>query len=139
MNATVDTNVLLRLILDDEPEKFTAVSEFLSLPEAIRGIVELQPTTVSEFVYVLRSPRRNYSREETVAALDVIVALPLRVVEGDVIRYAIDLYRDVHPDWDDCVVAAYAAKRNKGRILSHDKGLRRIPGLKRFEPPVVAS
>ena len=139
MNSTIDTNVLLRLILNDEPEKSVAVTDFLNLSETARGSVELQTATVSEIVYVLRSPRRGYSREEIVLALDAVIALPLRVIEHEIVRDAIDLYRDVHPDWDDCVVAAYALRRNGGRILSYDKGLRRIPGLKRFEPPVTAS
>ena len=139
VNSTVDTNVLLRLILNDEPEKFAAVVEFLHLPEAIRGAVELQTTTVSEIVYVLQSPHRGFSRNEIVGTLDAVVALPLRIAEGDIVKSAIELYRDVHADWDDCVVAAYALKRNSGRLLSYDKQLSRIPGLTRIEPPVAAS
>ena len=139
MNSTVDTNVLLRLILNDEPAKTVAIKDFLRLPEAKRGAIELHTTTVSEIVYVLRSPRHSYPRDEIVRAMEMVLTLPLRVVEADIVRSAIDLYRDAHPDWDDCIVAAYALERSEGRLLSYDNGLRRIPGLVRFEPPVIVS
>ena len=139
MNSTADTNALLRLILDDEPAKTDAMRDFLRQPESTRGVVELQTTTVSEIVYVLGSPRCGYPREEIVRALEAVLALPLRVTDAAVVESAFELFRDVHPDWDDCVVAAYALQRTEGRLLSYDKQLGRIPGLVRFEPPVIAS
>lgn len=139
MNSTADTNIILRLILNDDLPKRTAVTEFLRLPEAVRGTVELRTTTLSEAVYVLGSSHEGYSREEIAQALETVLALPLRVMDEDVVRTALELYRDVHSDWDDCVVTAYALQRNGGRLLSYDRALSRIPGLTRIEPPMVTA
>ncbi|MEP7217200.1 MAG: PIN domain-containing protein [Anaerolineaceae bacterium] len=139
MNSTADTNALLRLILNDEPAKTDAMRNFLRQPESTRGIVELHTTTVSEIVYVLGSPRCGYPRGDIVRALEAVLALPVRVTDAAVVESAFELFRDVHHDWDDCVVAAYALQRTEGRLLSYDKQLGRIPGLVRFEPPVTSS
>ncbi len=139
VNLTADTNVLLRLILNDSPGKTSAVQDFLAVPESVRGAVELHTTTVSEFVYVLGSSHQGFARAAIARALEVVLALPFRIVEPEVIRVALDFYRSVHSDWDDCVVAAYAVHRTAGRLLSYDRDLRRIPGLDRFEPPMAAS
>lgn len=139
MSLTADSNALLRLILDDDPVRPAAVREFLQLPEVKRGTVELRPTTVSEIVYVLSGSRQAYARADVARTLEAMLALPVRVLDEDVVRNAVELYRDVHPDWDDCVVAAYALLRDNGRILSYDRGLSRIPGIVRVEPPLVTA
>ncbi|MBA4179533.1 MAG: hypothetical protein C0506_02995 [Anaerolinea sp.] len=139
VNLTADTNILLRLILSDDLPQKAAVTAFLRLPEGVRGTVELRTATLSEVVYVLNSPHEGYSRDDIVRALETVLDLPLHIVEKEVVETALELYRDTHPDWDDCVVAAYALQHNNGRLLSYDRKLSRIPGLTRIEPPMVTA
>ena len=135
----VDANPLVRVLVRDNQAQAVAVRTYLSLPASERPRIVVTPSTLSEVVFVLVGSVYRYSRAEVARALDAILNLPLEVQDLDVVQAAIELYQDHHDEWADCLVSAYALLRAEGRILSYDKGLRRIPGLKRFEPPAVAS
>ncbi|MGI8925818.1 MAG: PIN domain-containing protein [Tepidiformaceae bacterium] len=130
----LDTNILLRIILKDNPAQWEAAIRLIedAPSEALRLI--LMPTTVSELVYVLGGPKEGRSVAEVASALETVLALPIRIIDLSVIATAVELYRNHHSDWDDCVVAAYAIDRAGGRLASFDLGLDRIPGLARLAP-----
>lgn len=130
----VDANVLLRLSRRDVPSQAARSETYLRSAARRGATLVVAPTTVSEFVYVLSGSVLAYSRSDVVSAVEKLLALPLRFQDSSVVELALTLYRDHHPDWDDCVIAAYALERANGRLVSFDRGLRRIPGLQRQEP-----
>jgi predicted nucleic acid-binding protein len=73
-------------------------------------------------------------RERVVRYLDIILEMPFEFDEPAVIARAIEFYRTVHDDWDDCLVAAYALEYNDGVVFSFDHGFDHIPGVTRIEP-----
>ena len=134
-----DTSVLLRLVvLEDDPAKSADVQALVRLPVRSRYEIEVLPTTLSEMVFVLKGARVGYSRAQVAETLRKFVMLPLLIHHRTEMLFAIELYADHHNDWEDCVAAAFALQ-SEGRILAYDRGFRRIPGLVRFEPPVIAS
>ncbi len=133
-SAYIDTNVLLRLLLDDDPVQSPAARIFFRTASLMRPQPIIATTTVSEFVYVLGGPRLALDRERQAAAVETILGLDIAVQDRDVIAKACQLLRSSSDDWDDCVVAAYALERADGRLVSFDRGLSRIPGLQRQEP-----
>lgn len=133
----VDANPLIRLLVRDNEAQAAAVSGYLGLPTSERFRLFITPSTLSEVIFVLVGAVYRYSRADAVRAVDAILALPFEFEDLEVVQTAVDLYRDHHNSWPDCLVAAYALIRAEGRILSYDKGLNRIPGLTRVEPPVA--
>ncbi len=130
----VDANVLLRLGRRDVPAQVARSEKYLRAALEGGTALVVAPTTVSEFVYVLSGAVLAYSRNDVVSAIENLLALPFQFEDASVVASALTLYRDHHPDWDDCVVAAYALERADGRLVSFDRGLSRIPGLQRQEP-----
>lgn len=126
-------------MLDDDPAKTEAVLAFLERPEHERGPVVVALTTLSEVVYVLRGPRLSFERSTVAALIRGIVALPLLVLDADVVETALSLYPAFHGDWDDCVAAAYGLVRGNAAVLAYDRDFDRIPGLSRIEPPMVTT
>ncbi|MDZ7729419.1 MAG: hypothetical protein U5Q44_15185 [Dehalococcoidia bacterium] len=53
----------------------------------------LSPATVSEVVFVLQGPRYRRSREEIAAAVELVLELPLQVVDREEVERALSLYR----------------------------------------------
>jgi predicted nucleic acid-binding protein len=139
VTAVVDTSVLLRLLLPGDPRQIIAVEAYIRAAERSGPTLIVPPTTVSEVTYVLRGPRLALGRAKTAEAVRFLRALPLRFLDGDVIDHAVTLYDAVHDDWDDCIAAAYSLLRADGAILAYDRDFDRIPGIKRFEPPLVTS
>src|SRR3990172_3702506 len=123
----VDANVLLRLVRRDDVEQREQSERYLRAALG-RGIeLRVAAPTVSEFVYVLSGPAMGHSREEVATAVGNLLQLPFLIADEDVLARALILYRDHHPDWDDCMVSAYALEKAAGRLLSFDRGLDRIP------------
>ncbi|MEX1104078.1 MAG: type II toxin-antitoxin system VapC family toxin [Dehalococcoidia bacterium] len=138
--AQVDTNILLRYFLKDSAEKAAAVHALvsgLSEPAAPRLVVSA--ATVSEVVFVARGATYRRTRSDLVELLGLLLAGPFSLPDRQVVSRARDLYRDVHDDWNDCLLAAYALEQGDGSVVSFDRGLDRIPGLTRVEPTVPAA
>lgn len=110
-----------------------ASREFFELAPG-RERPRIAASTVSELVFVLRGAVVGKTRAETVQALSAAFLLPAEFDDIGVLLRAMDLYRDDHPDCDDCLVAAYALERGDGRVLSFDRALDRIPRVTRIEP-----
>lgn len=130
----VDTNVLLRLLLADHEDHSPAARDYFRGLRETGRVAGLTPAIVSEVVFVLQGPRYRRSREEIASALELVLQLPLHVVDREEVQQAISLYRTVHPDWDDALLAAYAISRADGELVSFDIRLARIPGVQRISP-----
>lgn len=134
----LDTNILLRIATNLPTDQAAACERLLRRAQA--GEVDpplVASNTVSEAVFVLRGRIYSYPREAIAAFIEQLLVSPLRFAELAVIERAVEFYRDHHDDWDDCLLAAYALERGDGTVVSFDRGLDRIPGLRRLEPGAV--
>lgn len=133
----LDTNILLRIATKLPTDQAAATEQLLRDAQSGRIAPPLiAVSTLSEAVLVLLGRTYRVTRSGVAAFIEALLAAPLRFPERAVIERALDLYRDVHNDWDDCLLAAYALERSAGRLASFDRGLDRIPGLTRIEPTV---
>jgi len=132
-DAVLDSNVLLRLLLEDDPELSARARNFLdtSLERGDRLHVSL--TTLSEVVFVITGARLKMPPADALQALDAMFAMPLWITDRTVAVRARDLYESFH-DWDDCVVVAQALRDCGGRVVTFDRGMRRIPGIQWIHP-----
>lgn len=131
----LDTNILLRVATNLPPDQAAATERLLRDAEAGRIPRPLvSTTTLSEVVFVLLGRTYSFTRGPVASFIELLLAAPLRFPERSIIERALPLYRDVHNDWDDCLLAAYAFERSNGRLASFDRGLDRIPGLTRIQP-----
>ncbi len=132
--AQVDTNGILRPLLQDHAEQSPRVIAWFDLPREERPRLRVAPSTLSEVVFVLTGARMKLPRERVVQYLDIVMEMPFEFDNAAVVARAMELYRTVHDDWDDCLVAAYALEYNDGVVFSFDAGFDRIPGITRIEP-----
>ncbi len=130
----VDTNVLLRLLLQDHDQHHAAADRLFESAGFDEFELVVTPPTLSEVVFVLGGSIHKRSRTEIVEALRAVLDLPLDVFDRSVVATAIELFESRHPDWDDCLLAAYALEHAGGSIASFDKGLDGIDGVARFDP-----
>ena len=83
---------------------------------------------------MLRGGDYQYEHAQLAGMLESMLELPLVIIDRPIVEHAVDLYRSIHKDWDDCLIAAYALDTTGGVILSFDYRLGRIPGITRIEP-----
>ncbi|MBQ8385700.1 MAG: PIN domain-containing protein [Spirochaetaceae bacterium] len=111
----VDTNILLRFIIDDNKELADIAENILKLDEC-----HLLPEVIPEIIYVLRSVYK-YRREDIAQAIQRL--LPLVVVKEQLLtNLALTYFAQFNLDYVDCILLA----RNKlyGReVATFDKEL----------------
>jgi predicted nucleic acid-binding protein len=130
---TVDTNVILRYLLADS-EKFTARARaFWRAVSDGHAVVEWDPVTLSEAVFVLS---RTYGLPNA-AISDGL--LPLLRLEGvamigkDRYLHALELFAGSVPHFGDACACAAARRKTRARLFSFDRKLSAVPGITRSE------
>jgi predicted nucleic-acid-binding protein len=131
----VDTNLFVRYLTDDDPEKADRVETLLG--EASEGRVRLVTAdlVLVELVWVLES---SYDLQpvEIAPMIRSILATPgMEVINGALLAKALDHYEGNNIDIVDGYIAALMEKLNITDVYSFDrKHLSRLKSLKRIEP-----
>jgi predicted nucleic-acid-binding protein len=131
----VDTNLFIRYLTNDDPEKADRVEKLLV--QAKTGTLNLVTTemVIAEIVWVLES---FYGLTPKVIAplIRGILATPgLEVINGALISRALELYERQNIDFIDGYIAAVMEKQGISDLYSFDrKHISRIRTITRKEP-----
>jgi predicted nucleic acid-binding protein len=131
----VDTNLFVRYLTDDDPEKANRVETLLN--EATAGEIKLitSDLVMAELIWVLES---SYDLKPAAITpmIHAILATPgLEVINSAVVGRALEIYQDQNVDFVDGHIVALAEKLNIPEVYSFDKKhLSRIENIKRIEP-----
>src|ERR1041384_7128013 len=110
MKAIVDTNILLRAILDDHPTQSPAAKAFMESQE----FLSVTLPTLCEFAWVLRKGYKS-SRQELSVALQTILAIPNISLDYEAVAAGLALMAE-GGDFADGVIA-YEGVRLGGEVL----------------------
>lgn len=132
----LDTNILIRYLTKDDPEKAARAYAFLLQVEQGTTLATTAEAVIAEVVYVLSSKALyNVPRPTISQRLTAIIDLPgLRLPNKPIYRRALDLYATTHLDFVDCVVVAQMERAKLTQLLSFDQDFDKIPGITRVEP-----
>ena len=127
----VDTNVLVRYFVRDEPEQFDRVMRFLGRATRANEPVWISGIVLCELAWVLDS-LYGRSREEILAAIDGLMsAEPFRVESADAVRSAVETARKGKGGFADHLIAELNRASGCGVTVTFDRALARDP---RFAP-----
>lgn len=130
----LDTNILLRHLLQDDTEQSPRASAYLARIENGELRVRSADTVVFESVYVLQ---RVYQvpREEIRDKFLPLIELPGIELPGKRhLRRVFDLYVDTNISFADAYHAVLMKRLGISEIVTYDRGFDRIPGISRVEP-----
>jgi predicted nucleic-acid-binding protein len=124
----LDTNILVRHIMQDDPVQSPAASRLLgSLTAADAGFVSL--VAVIELNWVLSSGY-NLDRSQIVQALETLLRSRELVVEGaETVWKALRLFARSQADFADCLIARAAAAGGCVRTMTFDRGAAKYCGM----------
>ena len=111
----LDTNMILRYLLQDNEEQFATVEEVIKAND-VHTTVEV----IAEVVYVLSSVYRVPRNE--VSWMIHCILLDVRVENLKTLRYALGLFDQTSLDFVDCILVAYHKVLGVD-IMSFDKKL----------------
>ena len=113
----LDTNVLLRYILNDNEEMSRIASELID------GTVYTVPEVLAEVAYVLAKVYKA-NRADIATFLSAIVN-DVDVEPAHVVEKAIEVYRDNNLDFVDCMLIAYN-KVEGTKVFTFDKKMNKL-------------
>src|SRR3954447_25671399 len=131
----LDTNILLRHILNDDPDKSSACFALIQALEWGQTTVWTSELAIAEIVFVLENKRTyNVPRETIREVLLPIIGMPgIKLTHKRLYRRVFDLYTNLPIDFIDCYHAALIEQRDRV-LFSYDTDFDRISGITRREP-----
>jgi predicted nucleic-acid-binding protein len=131
----IDTNVLLRFIVNDEPQQAEHVARFLRECRAEGELVFISVPVLCELVWVLE---RIYGEPKPpiVNALNGLLELDfLRFDQPFAVRRAFEQYRRGRAHFADYLIGELAMQAGCLDTVTFDRGLRGAPGFTILRTP----
>jgi predicted nucleic-acid-binding protein len=126
--AAADTNVLLRLLLDDDEEQGRAARAFLR----VNAPLFISHVVLAETAWVLTSAYR-FKRPELGKLVEMLLDTEGIAIERPaVVHHALDHYRASHADFPDCLILATTQSAAAVPLATFDKNLSKLPGARRI-------
>ncbi len=131
----IDTNLFIRYLTNDDPEKANRVEKLLD--QASDGKVKLitAEVVVAEIVWVLESYYK-LKKEQVAEMLQAILATPgLEIINGKLVEKAVNYYVSKNIDFIDAYIISLMEKLDITGIYSFDKKhLSKINTINRMTP-----
>ncbi len=120
--GSLDTNTLLRLLLNDIPEQHKAIKKLVS---QARGQFNVADTAIIELAFVLER-HYDFSRQQVKEAITGLTQLKEISCNHILCDHALLLYI-AHPalSFEDCCLSSYAALNQAEPLWTFDKKLAR--------------
>ena len=119
-DGSLDTNVALRLLLNDIPEQHSAVKELLSQATHEFYVAD---TVMIELVFVLNR-HYGFNRLQITEAIDGLMKLKKITCNQALFERALPLFLDhVSLSFEDCCLAIYAQLNDAQPLWTFDKKL----------------
>jgi predicted nucleic acid-binding protein len=137
----VDTDVIIRLLTGDDPQKQAAAAALFERVERGQAMVAAPDTAIADAVHVLASPRLYHlPRPQVSALLTTLARLPnFHVGNRQAVLRALEMYATTDLDFGDVFLVASMEQAGSDVIYSYDKGFDKLQGITRHEPRAGAA
>jgi predicted nucleic-acid-binding protein len=119
--VVIDTNLLVRYLTDDEPQKAKAVDVLLNRAGKGELRILIPSIVVAELVWVLESFYKLVAAEITELVESILNTPGIDVQDKRIIKAALSLYRTKEIDLIDAWIIEFAKARGAKKIYTFDK------------------
>lgn len=126
--AAVDTNVLVRFLVQDDPLQLAIVRRLFERSAQAQEALFVPVTVALELEWVLRSNFRR-PKTEVIAVLSGLLAVTELSFESEVaIEFALDGYEDCSADFSDCLHVEIARLAGHAPLWTFDVKASKVLG-----------
>lgn len=125
----IDTNLIIRYLVEDDPKKADAVERLLKNPQAQLILLDL---TFAEAIWVLSS-FYNLDKSQIIESLNALLNVKSIIANRKVLRKALEYFANYNISFIDAYQAGHAATRDL-EIYSYDKDFDKLLDITRTEP-----
>ena len=135
----LDTNIFIRFLTKDDPEKAAACYRLFERARLNEVELTTSEAVIAEIVFILSSKRLyNLSRQDVRIRLYPLISLPgLKLANRRQYLRALELYSNNPIDFEDALSIATMERQKISELYSYDKDFDRIKDseITRLEPP----
>lgn len=130
----IDSNILLRFLLRDDPKKAKACKDLFYKIERKKTPAYTTDLVIAEIIWTLKS-FYGYPKEKVCSVVHIILNFPsLQISNKKILKEALFLYQNKNIDFIDAYNATYARYNKIPEIYSYDEDFDKVSGIKRLEP-----
>ena len=132
--AGLDTNVLARWIVDDDPRQAARVKRLFEEAVEQESPLFVPSTVMLELEWVLRS-RYRFDKSTVLGAFNALLETQeLEFQDEPTIERALSFYRQNSADFADCLHAGQCNSARRVPMVTFDRTASRIPGVELLTP-----
>ena len=126
----LDTNILVRLITEDNPDQALAVLALLEKAEAHEERFFVSTIVICELAWTLRSQPYRYRRAAIAEALDTVLETNIfELQHRELIQRAVTEYREGWADFSDYLIGCESNQAGCSDTITLDGDLSQIEGF----------
>jgi predicted nucleic-acid-binding protein len=126
----IDTNILLRLWLNDDPAQNRRIDSLLALHGGTPCSLLVTDVVLAEAVWTLRSAFEQDKHAQSLAVRSLLEETAFAFEDREAIFTALSLFEAGSCGFADCLVVAKHARQGCDFTATFDRGMRKLPGVK---------
>ncbi len=126
----IDTNILLRLWLNDDPAQNKRIDALLAEHGGTPESLLVTDVVLAEAVWTLRSAFDQDKAAQLLAVRSLLNEMAFAFEDRDAVTQAADLFEHGNCGFSDCLVVANHAGHGCDFTATFDRGMRKLPGVK---------
>ena len=128
--AALDTNVLVRFLMQDEPAQLRSAQRLIRNSLGAGELLFVPVTVALELEWVLRS-RFELGKPAVLQTFSQLLStVELRFEAAACIEWALKQYKDATADFSDCLHAALAGQAGEQPLWTFDKAVAKLAGAR---------
>ena len=126
----IDTNILLRLWLNDDPRQNKRLDSLLAEHGRAPGSLLVTDVVLAEAIWTLRSAFDQDKQAQLMAVRSVLDETAFAFEDREAVAGALSLFESGSFGFADCLVVAKHARQGCDFTATFDRGMRKLPGVK---------
>ncbi len=126
----LDTNVLLRLWLNDAPAQNKRIDNLLDQHGSTPASLLVTDVVLAEAVWTLRSAYAQDKAAQLTAVRSLLDEPAFTFEDRSVVVHALELFDKSACGFSDCLVVARHAQHGCEFTATFDRGMRKLPGIR---------
>jgi len=126
----IDTNILLRLWLDDDPAQNKRIDALLAAHGNMPGSLFVTDVVLAEAVWTLKSAFEQDKNAQSLAVRSLLDETAFAFEDREAVAAALSLFEQGSCGFADCLVVAKHARHGCEFTATFDRGMRKLPGVR---------
>ena len=126
----IDTNILLRLWLNDDAAQNKRIDSLLAQHGSTPESLLVTDVVLAEAVWTLRSAFDQDKAAQLIAIRSLLDEIAFAFEDSEAVKQGAGLSEHGNGGFSDCLVAAKHARHGCDFTATFDRGMRKLPGVK---------